>query len=50
MDIVRKDLCHTMRTHAGYVQLYLGVTPGILAAPCMRDLTTWVMAVIDEIK
>ena len=34
-----------MRTDAGYVQLYLRVKPGILAAPCMRDLTTWVTAV-----
>ena len=28
-------------TYAGYVQLYLGTTPGAFVAPWMRDLTTY---------
>jgi len=37
-------------TDAGYVQLYFGMTPGILVDPWMRDFTTCDTLSIQECK
>lgn len=42
-ETIRKDEA----TYAGYVQLYLGTTPGTRVAPWMRDLTTCSRALSD---